>query len=163
MVGVHRSRFVNWSPSGVSALALPPPPVRGPRADAFPPLAVGRQNGSIELYEWVPAQAWVLHAVRSRISYRISLRLRPTAPQTLPGPADTKVDALAFALRAQRHTHALADLRLFSISGGADLFEWDLSDGTVQVRTFPAPRTNFLSCVIGRPRFAIQTNLDPAD
>ncbi|KAG8704348.1 U3 small nucleolar RNA-associated protein, partial [Ceratobasidium sp. 394] len=122
MVGVHRARFVTWSPYPITALAVPPPPVRGPRADGFPPLAVGRQNGSIELYQWSgsgpAAQAWVLHA-------------------TLPGPADTKVDALAFTLRAQRHTHSLTDLRLFSISGGADLFEWDLGDGTVQ-HTIPS-------------------------
>ncbi|KAG8681252.1 U3 small nucleolar RNA-associated protein, partial [Ceratobasidium sp. 395] len=118
MVGVHRCRFVQWSPSGISALAVPPPPVRGPRADTFPPLAVGRQNGSIELYRWSSSQAWVLHA-------------------TLPAPADTKVDALAFTLRAQRHTHAFPDLRLFSISGGADLFEWDLCDGALQ-HTIPS-------------------------
>ncbi|KAG8747670.1 U3 small nucleolar RNA-associated protein [Ceratobasidium sp. 414] len=119
MVGIHRCRFISWSPSPITATSLPPPPVRGLRADGFPPLAVGRQNGSIELYQWSGSgQAWVLHA-------------------TLPGPAHTKVDALAFTLRAQRHTHALADLRLFSISGGADLFEWDLSDGTVQ-HTIPS-------------------------
>ncbi|QRW00756.1 WD40 domain-containing protein [Ceratobasidium sp. AG-Ba] len=121
MVGVHRCRFVSWSPSGITALAVPPPPVDGPRADGFPFLAVGRQNGSIELYQWsgsVPSQAWVLHT-------------------TLPGPADTRVDALAFTLAAERHPNNLPDLRLFSISGGADLLEWDLGAGTVR-HTIPS-------------------------
>ncbi|QRW27175.1 U3 small nucleolar RNA-associated protein 4 [Rhizoctonia solani] len=49
-LGVHRCRFVGWSPSPITALALPPP--HKSHNLPFPPLAVGRQNGSIELYRW---------------------------------------------------------------------------------------------------------------
>ncbi|KAB5592618.1 U3 small nucleolar RNA-associated protein [Ceratobasidium theobromae] len=100
MVALHRCRFVDWTPSPITALAV---------LDSSP-LVVGRQNGSIELYRTSP---WRLDSV-------------------LPGPADTKVDALALVSQRQ--------LRLFSLPGNENLFEWDLQSGTVRVRTFPAPR-----------------------
>ncbi|CAE6417013.1 unnamed protein product [Rhizoctonia solani] len=112
-LGVHRCRFVGWSPSPITALALPPP--HKCHNLPFPPLAVGRQNGSIELYRWAAKgsspHAWLLDS-------------------TLPGPADTKVDALALTIRARRQHHQHY-LRLFSLPGDANLFEWDIDSGTV--------------------------------
>jgi hypothetical protein len=72
------------------------------------------------------------------------------APQTLPGPADTTVDALAFTVRAGRQSCGLAALRLFSLSGRADLFEWDLHSGVVRVRPTPhhALAASFLSSLL---------------
>lgn len=111
---MHRCRFVAWSPSPITALAVPP------HGSVFPPLAVGRQNGDIELYRWAASgpspQAWVLHS-------------------TLPGPADTKVDALAFTIRARRQPGSR--LRLFSLPGDANIFEWDIHSGTVR-HTIPS-------------------------
>ncbi|KAF8710930.1 WD40 repeat-like protein, partial [Rhizoctonia solani] len=118
-LGVHRCRFVGWSPSPITALALPPP--HKSHNLPFPPLAVGRQNGSIELYRWAAKgsspHAWVLDS-------------------TLPGPADTKVDALALTIRARRQPHQHY-LRLFSLPGDANLYEWDIQSGTV-LHTIPS-------------------------
>ncbi|KAJ1310177.1 hypothetical protein OPQ81_006921 [Rhizoctonia solani] len=118
-LGVHRCRFVGWSPSPITAVALPPP--HASHNSPFPPLAVGRQNGSIELYRWAAKgsspHAWLLDS-------------------TLPGPADTKVDALALVIRARRQPHEHY-LRLFSLPGDANLFEWDIQSGTV-LHTVPS-------------------------
>jgi hypothetical protein len=78
---VHRCRFVDFSPSSVTALAFPPLPLlsikgkQGATAEGkvpiFGPLVVGRANGNIEIYEWTGSaaaaeapQAWVLRKVR---------------------------------------------------------------------------------------------------
>ena len=78
---VHRCRFVDFSPSSVTALAFPPLPLLSTkgkqkattegRAPIFGPLIVGRANGNIEIYEWTGStvteeapQAWVLRKVR---------------------------------------------------------------------------------------------------
>ncbi|ELU44512.1 hypothetical protein AG1IA_01474 [Rhizoctonia solani AG-1 IA] len=114
-LGVHRCRFVGWSPSPITALALPPP--HKSHNLPFPPLAVGRQNGSIELYRWAA---------------------KGSSPHTLPGPADTKVDALALTIRARRQPHQHY-LRLFSLPGDANLYEWDIQSGTVLVRIYQTP------------------------
>ncbi|CAE6491557.1 unnamed protein product [Rhizoctonia solani] len=112
-LGVHRCRFVGWTPSPITAISLPPP--HESHNSPFPPLAVGRQNGSIELYRWAAKgpspHAWLLDS-------------------TLPGPADTKVDALALTIRARRQPYEHY-LRLFSLPGDANLFEWDIQSGTV--------------------------------
>ena len=80
-LSVHRCRFVDFSPSSVTALAFPPLPILSTKgkqkvcndgkAPLFGPLIVGRANGNIEIYEWTgsaPAteapQAWVLRKVR---------------------------------------------------------------------------------------------------
>lgn len=76
---VHRSRFVDWAPSAITAIALPPAPPPAPSNKAqslslkwFGTLAIGRANGNIELYEWsedpeeksFAPQAWVLRKVK---------------------------------------------------------------------------------------------------
>lgn len=80
-LAVHRCRFVDFSPSSVTALAFPPLPLLSAKgkqkatvegkAPMFAPLVVGRANGNIEIYEWTGSaavaeapQAWVLRKVR---------------------------------------------------------------------------------------------------
>ncbi|KAG8801481.1 U3 small nucleolar RNA-associated protein, partial [Serendipita sp. 399] len=68
-IKLHRCRFVDWSPSSVTALAFPPallPPQKF-IDDALPILAVGRANGNIEMRKWVGScppnmtqQGWVI-------------------------------------------------------------------------------------------------------
>lgn len=78
-LAVHRCRFVDFTPSAITALAFPPlplPSVKGKSVDVsnqllrFGTLAVGRANGNIELCEWTgehhqpqAAQAWVVRKV----------------------------------------------------------------------------------------------------
>ena len=79
-LSVHRCRFVDYTPSAVTALAFPPlplPSVKGKKENTavrhalrVGTLAVGRANGNIELCEWTAAenaieapQAWVVKKV----------------------------------------------------------------------------------------------------
>lgn len=80
-LSVHRCRFVDFTPAGVTALAFPPlslPSPKGKKAAAvrhamkFANLAVGRANGNIEICEWTGSehelqapQAWVVKKVRT--------------------------------------------------------------------------------------------------
>lgn len=79
-ISVHRCRFVDFTPSAITALSFPPlplPSVKGKKKAAirkqlaFGTLAVGRANGNIELCEWTgleheqqAPQAWVMKKVR---------------------------------------------------------------------------------------------------
>jgi U3 small nucleolar RNA-associated protein 4 len=81
---VHRCRFVDFTPSAITALAFPPPllPPTSAKAAAkakviagssklhFDMLAIGRANGNIEIAEWTPQegdvqapQAWTVRKV----------------------------------------------------------------------------------------------------
>lgn len=78
-LAVHRCRFVDYTPSAVTALCFPPlplPSVKGKKAatnkgfPGFGPFVVGRANGNIELCEWTgpnsrsqAPQAWVVRKV----------------------------------------------------------------------------------------------------
>lgn len=78
-LAVHRCRFVDFTPSAITALAFPPlplPSVKGKKSTSgqqplkFGTLAVGHANGNIDLCEWVGAdhetqssQAWVVRKV----------------------------------------------------------------------------------------------------
>ncbi|KZT21715.1 WD40 repeat-like protein [Neolentinus lepideus HHB14362 ss-1] len=136
---VHRCRFVDYTPSAITALAFPPlplPSVKGKKPEAprkvlkFGTLAIGRANGNIELCEWTGTenqieapQAWVVR-------------------KTLSGPYPSKVDTLAFAIRypdllGRDEVPTVEDLRLFSAGGGSELVEWDLEKGCVK-RTIPS-------------------------
>jgi U3 small nucleolar RNA-associated protein 4 len=80
-LSVHRCRFVDFTPAGVTALAFPPLSLPSPKgkktaivrhAMKFANLAVGRANGNIEIYEWTGSendleapQAWVVKKVSS--------------------------------------------------------------------------------------------------
>ena len=82
-LAVHRCRFVDYTPSPVTALCFPPlplPSIKGKKTaskQSFPGfglLVVGRANGNIELCEWTgssprsPAsQAWVVRKVQLHI------------------------------------------------------------------------------------------------
>ncbi|KAF8592053.1 WD40 repeat-like protein [Ramaria rubella] len=131
-VSVHRCRFVDYTPTAITAIALPPLPLplaklkrKQPASSSldFGTLAVGRANGNVELHEWTgvdsqnPApQAWVVQKV-------------------LPGPVPSKVDSLVFTLRprttAVSEKIQLKDLRLFSIGGGSEVLEWNLEGGGI--------------------------------
>jgi U3 small nucleolar RNA-associated protein 4 len=91
-VRLHRCRFLDWSPSPITALAFPPALQSSKKlhGDAHPVLAVGRANGNIELWRWASSkptkigagdtnQGWVMHQVRNEILiFNRSLR----APKT---------------------------------------------------------------------------------
>ncbi|KAH9937471.1 WD40-repeat-containing domain protein [Fomitopsis serialis] len=135
-LAVHRCRFIDFSPSAITALAFPPlplPSVKGKKSaasssrKALTPgtLAVGRANGNIEIYEWTGSeqkvqapQAW---AVR----------------KTIPGPSPSKVDCLAFTIKnpdqvGEGGVPTLANLRLFSAGGSSELVEWDLERSCIR-------------------------------
>ncbi|KAF5337342.1 hypothetical protein D9611_003236 [Ephemerocybe angulata] len=134
-VPVHRCRFVDNTPSAITALAFPPlplPAVKRNRKPAesikplqFGTLAIGHANGNIDLSEWMgsdreppSSQAWVVR-------------------QTLPGPYPSKVDALAFTIRYPDEINEddvpqLSDLRLFSSGGGSELIEWDIQRSRIK-------------------------------
>ncbi|KAK0465326.1 WD40-repeat-containing domain protein [Desarmillaria tabescens] len=126
-ISVHRCRFVDYTPSSITALAFPPLPLPSPKgkdtaaAAQFPhfaSLAVGHANGNIDLCYWSgekdglqSPQAWVV-------------------TRTLPGLYPSKVDSLAFSIRYPRQVLSdevpnLDALRLFSSGGGSELLEWD--------------------------------------
>ncbi|KAH7911229.1 WD40 repeat-like protein [Hygrophoropsis aurantiaca] len=135
-IAVHRCRFVDYTPSPITALAFPPlplPPLKGKKSsqenhrqknEKFGTLAVGRANGNIELCEWtgeddqVSSQAWQVQ-------------------KTLSGPSPSKVDSISFSLRypdilSPESIPTCSDLRLFSSGGGSELVEWDISQGCVR-------------------------------
>ncbi|KII93432.1 hypothetical protein PLICRDRAFT_152118 [Plicaturopsis crispa FD-325 SS-3] len=133
-LAVHRCRFVDFTPSAITALAFPPlplPSVKGKKAASgrqavkFGTLAVGRANGNIELCTWTGSdrkiqspQAWVVE-------------------KTLSGPHPSKVDSIAFTIRYPERlgpdaVPSWSDLRLFSSGGGSELIEWDIERGCVR-------------------------------
>ena len=83
-IAVHRCRFVDYSPSAITAFAFPPlrlPSVKGKENAAssskkvYRPgaLAIGRANGNIEIHEWTSPersvqaqQSWVVRKVCCR-------------------------------------------------------------------------------------------------
>ncbi|KAH7883891.1 WD40 repeat-like protein [Phlebopus sp. FC_14] len=135
-VALHRCRFVDYSPSPITALVFPPlalPSLRKQagkqrerdRGPKFGTLAVGHANGNIDLLEWTGEQG------------------EPQAPQawhlrkTLPGPYPSKVDSLAFTIRhpdnfPSESVPSCTDLRLFSCGGGTELLEWDITKRAVR-------------------------------
>ncbi|KAG6902800.1 hypothetical protein C0995_011287 [Termitomyces sp. Mi166 len=134
-LAVHRCRFVDYTPSAITAVAFPPLPLPSisdkgknssiKRSSRFGTLAVSHANGNIDLCEWAggerdqqSSQAWVIR-------------------KTLPGPHPSKVDSLAFALRYPDDLTAddipsCSDLRLFSSGGGSELLEWDMDRACVR-------------------------------
>lgn len=153
-VSVHRCRFVDYTPSAITALAFPPlplPSIKGkenaatPQRPPFGNLVVGRANGSIELCEWTgspeqhqSAQAWVVKKVCSFTVASSPPDQSEPAFQTLSGPYPSKVDSLALTIRypddlSEDQVPTLQALRLFSAGGGSDLAEWDIQSGCIRV------------------------------
>ncbi|KAG5648177.1 hypothetical protein DXG03_006132 [Asterophora parasitica] len=135
-LAVHRCRFVDYTPSAITALAFPPltlPPISakgkkstsGKQPSRFGTLAVGHANGNIDLCEWAggerehqSSQAWVIR-------------------KTLPGPYPSKVDSITFVIRHPDDFESddvpeCSDLRLFSSGGGSELLEWDMERSRVR-------------------------------
>lgn len=122
-LSLHRVRFVDWSPSSIAALAFSPvPPAPGGSASIAGAersvLAVGRDNGNIDLCTWCEdthsgslAKGWILET-------------------TLLGDINYKIEALAF-------THNAGRLRLFSTSGGSILTEHYLPPALAAVDGVP--------------------------
>jgi hypothetical protein len=82
-VAVHRCRFVDYTPSAITALAFPPLPLPSTKGNQptsrkqlkFGTLAVGHANGNIDICEWAggerdlqSSQAWVVRKVCDLIS-----------------------------------------------------------------------------------------------
>ncbi|RDB28866.1 U3 small nucleolar RNA-associated protein 4 [Hypsizygus marmoreus] len=134
-LAVHRCRFVDYTPSAITALAFPPLPLpssaKGKQSTSirkslkFGTLAVGHANGNIDLCDWAggerdlqSSQAWVLQ-------------------KTLPGPYPSKVDSITFVIRYPDDLNdddvpSCSDLRLFSSGGGSELLEWDMDRACVR-------------------------------
>ncbi|KAG8220082.1 WD40 repeat-like protein [Butyriboletus roseoflavus] len=138
-LALHRCRFVDASPSPITALAFPPLPLpplaanaagkqREPGRDrglAFGTLVVGHANGNIDLLKWTgelgesqASQAWHRR-------------------KTLPGPYPSKVDSLVLTIRypdifPSDMVPSPSDLRMFSSGGGSELLEWDMARNTIR-------------------------------
>ncbi|TRM61425.1 WD40-repeat-containing domain protein [Schizophyllum amplum] len=129
---VHRCRFVDYTPSAVTALAFPPLPLPNPKGKKaakqptnFGALVVGHSNGNIDICEWTgrdqqtqSPQAWVVR-------------------KTIAGTYPSKVDALALVIRypdllEDDQVSSITDLRLFSSGGGNELVEWDMNRGCIR-------------------------------
>ncbi|KAI5805048.1 WD40-repeat-containing domain protein, partial [Geopyxis carbonaria] len=108
-VSLHRCRFVDYPPSEITSLAFSHP--SSPNSARPPPstlrLAIGRSNGSIEI--WNPLSGAWHHE------------------STLAGGKDRAIEALAWT---QDYDSAGAgQLRLFSIGYSTVVTEWDLATG----------------------------------
>ncbi|PBK77057.1 WD40 repeat-like protein [Armillaria solidipes] len=126
-VSVHRCRFVDYTPSPITALAFPPLPLPSPKGKdsaaaaqfpRFPALAVGHASGNIDLCHWAGEK----DGLQSPQAWAVT--------KTLPGLYPSKVDSLAFSIRYPRQLRFdevpnLDALRLFSSGGGSELLEWD--------------------------------------
>jgi U3 small nucleolar RNA-associated protein 4 len=71
-VRLHRCRFVEWSPSSITAVTFPPSSLSQKVVEeTYPVLAVGHENGNVELWRWVNPthdkkkihQGWVVSQV----------------------------------------------------------------------------------------------------
>lgn len=116
-LAVHRVRFVNWSPSTVTALAVSPTWTSSERGI----LAVGRQNGNVELCTWIGPRV----AQKSEISDRSfqSDAAGWAVHTVLPGQVNSKIEQLCFLNPPTRDPSQEYKLRLFSISGGSIVTE----------------------------------------
>ncbi|KAF8139959.1 WD40 repeat-like protein [Boletus edulis] len=134
-LALHRCRFVDASPSPITALAFPPLPLppltakatgkQRDRGPAFGTLVVGHANGNIDLLEWSGelGESQAIQAWHHR--------------KTFPGPHPSKVDSLALTIRypdifPSDMVPSPSDLRLFSSGGGSELLEWDMARGAVK-------------------------------
>ncbi|TKY90473.1 hypothetical protein EX895_000471 [Sporisorium graminicola] len=116
-LAIHRVRFVNWSPSTVTALAVSPSFAGAGRGL----LAIGRQNGNVEICTWVGPRA----AQKSEFDDRAfqSDAAGWAVHTVLPGQINSKIEQLCFVNPPVQDTTQPRKLRLFSISGGSMVTE----------------------------------------
>lgn len=125
---LHRVRFVDWMPSSITALAFSPVP---PAAQSRCVLAVGRENGNIDLCTWC-------EDTTTDSASEAPLAKGWMVDTTLFGDINYKIEALAF-------TRTVVDgremLRLFSTSGGSVVTEhflpWGIACVSEGVREKP--------------------------
>ena len=103
----HRSRFVDYSPPSITALAFSHPHLsRSSPIPASLRLAIGRSNGDIEI--WNPAKGTWFHE------------------STLKGGKGRSIEGLAWIQDTQSDG---SQLRLFSVGYSSVVTEWDLERG----------------------------------
>lgn len=115
---LHRVRFVDWSPSSITALAFSPtaPAAGGAAHQAHTPrcvLAIGRENGNIDLCTWCEDAA-------AESTSGAPLAKGWMVETTLFGDVNYKIEALAFT---KSTIDGAERLRLFSTSGGSIVTE----------------------------------------
>ncbi|KAI0034917.1 WD40 repeat-like protein [Vararia minispora EC-137] len=132
-LAVHRCRFVDYAPSAITSILVPPlplPSTKGKQKAGVSRrtghLVVGRANGDIEIYEWTGPQGEVVGVPQAWVVCK-----------TLAGPNPSKVDSLALALRNPWKLGAgeipgLEDIRIFSAGCGSELLEWDIEHDEVK-------------------------------
>ncbi|KAK6347236.1 U3 small nucleolar RNA-associated protein [Orbilia brochopaga] len=107
---IHRCRFVDYIPSQIHALAFSHPSPPNPQSHPLPPslrLAIGRSNGSIEI--WNPT-TWFHES-------------------TLHGGQNRSIEGLAWIRQSHYSVKHTELLRLFSIGNSTVVTEWDLVTG----------------------------------
>lgn len=144
---LHRARFVDWTPSSITALAFSPvPPMQASAHMASSMrsvLAIGRDNGDIDVCTWCE------DVVSTSQGASISKGWMPEV--TLLGDTNYKIESLAFTLSTSYD--GVPYLRLFSTSGGSIISEHFLppsiayvSEATSRMRvTLPTSATRTLS------------------
>ncbi|EXJ96114.1 hypothetical protein A1O1_01240 [Capronia coronata CBS 617.96] len=117
---IHRCRFVQYPPHSINALAFSHSSDSKHKAPSDLRLAIGRNNGDIEL--WNPRNGlWVQET-------------------TLRGSKDTTIEQLAWTQDTLFNDDApvpkdsQGPLRLFSTAGTSSVTEWDLSTGSPKRR-----------------------------
>ncbi|MBE3043451.1 hypothetical protein IMZ48_12945 [Candidatus Bathyarchaeota archaeon] len=110
---IHRCRFVLYPPAPINALAFSHPQAQTPGQAASARLAVGRENGDIEI--WNPLNgSWLQEKV-------------------IHGGLDRSVDGLVWVNEPDQRLGddkiVTGRLRLFSIGSSSTITEWDLVKG----------------------------------
>ncbi|KAN0066210.1 U3 small nucleolar RNA-associated protein [Thecaphora frezii] len=126
-LSLHRLRYLDWSPSTITSLAVSPVHAASDSATTSSAsssrgiLAVGRQNGDIELCVWLENRAAQRAEVveRSFQTYAKGWMVHTV----LPGQLNSKIEQLCFANPPAAGDNGIHRLRLFSISGGAIVTE----------------------------------------
>lgn len=131
---VHRARFVPFPTSAVSAVAFSRSTDAGQGSQPALKLAIGRQNGSIELWNPLHGQ-WVQEIV-------------------FQGSENKSIDGLVWTRSADEKSAGgevtLGQHRLFSISGSPAVVEWDLQRGSPKQQS--SGNFNEVWCFAAQPR-----------
>ncbi|UZJ55037.1 hypothetical protein CBS101457_004357 [Exobasidium rhododendri] len=115
---LHRVRFVDWSPSAVTSIAFLP--LASSSSSSRSLMAVGRENGNIDLSVWVQDEDLPSSSRKQQTSTSV-LPKGWLVDTTLVGAIPSKIDTLAFVLSSNDSSQPHP--RLFSTSGGAIVTE----------------------------------------